>query len=115
MSLFDGTSERPRERKAKATKNVLKAKHRSNDESLLDPRYGVGSRSATHTTAANRTRNERRELTEAYERGEIKFNDTSSSFMLCYCNMAPDYHDFPHEPHKEEIAKFELQHYGKKR
>lgn len=82
MSLFDGTSERPRERKAKATKNVLKAKHRSNDESLLDPHYGVGSRSATHTTAANRTRNERRELTEAYERGEIKFNDTSQT--LCF-------------------------------
>lgn len=107
MSLFDGQPEQQPEKSRKKTKNVFKAKHRSNNEALVD--------SASRTTAAHRTKDECRAFTEAYERGEIKLEDTSHAFLLCFCYQYPDYHSFPHNPHTDEIAKFELEHYGRKK
>lgn len=115
MSLFNEQPEQQPEKSRKKTQNVFKTKYRSNDEALIDNRYGTGSRSASRTTAARRTKNERRAFTEAYERGEIKFEDTSHAFLLCHCYQYPDYHSFPHSPHTNEIAKFELEHYGRKK
>lgn len=117
MSLFDGTPDRKKEKRGSTqkTKNVHAGKYRSDDQALLDPRYGTGSRSAERTTAAHRTRNERRAITEAYERGEIKFDDTSDQFNLCRCNMFPDFHNYPHSPHTDELATFELQYHGRKK
>jgi hypothetical protein len=84
MSLFDGQAESGK-RAPKKAKSVLKAKHRSDNQALLD------------------------------ERGELILEDTSNAFLLCSCSMAPDYHSFPHEPHLDEIATFELQYHGKQK
>ena len=114
MSLFDGTIGGAKERKSTKAKTVHKGKHRSDDQALLDPRYGTGSRSTERTTAAHRTKDERRAITEAYEKGELKFADVSREFALCHCNQSPDYNEFPHEPHFDEIATFELQTHARR-
>lgn len=114
MSLFDGQQERGKERKTKKVKNVLKTKPSENQEHLIEPTYGLGTRSYNRSQAARHVRDERAKITEAYERGEIKFADCSPDFLLCHCSGPPEYHAFPHEIHRTELANFELQHYGRK-
>lgn len=104
MSLFDGAPISPKQRK--------KASSRSSAVKIVKrkPKYGNDK-----PVEAKTGRDERRRFTEAYERGEIKIEDTSDRFLLCHCCVSPDYHSFPHEPHVDELAKFELEHYGRRK
>lgn len=105
MSLFDRQPDRPKERIPKKTKNTTYNLSRSKNKK------GHGENPA-HPKVS---RDERRRVTELYERGEIIFEDTSDKFLLCHCRLSPDYHSYPHSPHTDELATFELQHYGKSR
>lgn len=100
MSLFDGTPDRGKEKRnsGRATKapNLAKIYRRNKTEKQ-----------------APTIRDERDRITTAYKRGELKFDDTSEQFNLCRCNMFPDFHNYPHSPHTDELAIFELQYHGK--
>lgn len=107
MSLFDGTPERPKSRSPKKASGratqLPKRKARS---------AGHGENSPVKQKVSG---DERARITAAYERGELKFDDVSQEFLLCRCSMPPDYRSLPHPPHVDEIATFELQHYGKRK
>lgn len=108
MSLFDGIPERAKQPKQKrsAIKSLPKTKKKSSRE------HGVNE----HTTQKV-SRDERRRITQAYERGELKFPDVSREFQLCYCdnNGAQTDSRFGHPYHGNEIAKFELEHHGRRK
>lgn len=116
MSLFDGRIGEPkkpkRETKTKSTKGARYTE--SQNESLFDPRYGTGSRSANRTTAARRTRAARKSITQRYESGELKFPDASREFGLCYCDeyqaqmqtKLPQSLSIGHDYHQNEMNLF---------
>ena len=104
ITLFDGQPARPKTKTIKTSKTIkpFTFRKKSNQDSSEGNRPKV-------------TRDERRRITEAYERGEIKFPDVSGAFLLCHCCVSPDYHSYPHAPHRNEEGVFELQHYGKRK
>lgn len=118
MSLFDNQPE-PRPDHRKKTPVVHKRKSGKNEEALVDARYGTGSRSYNASGAAQRTKQARNEITQAYERGEIQFFPDDPRWLeLCYCanggsNISPGI--FGHPWHREETATFELQHHGRRK
>lgn len=81
MSLFDGQADRMPERKAPKKSTLKKTKKPVREARRVS-------------------------VTERYERGDLKFEDVSESFLLCNCNQAPEYHQFPHDPHKEDEDLF---------
>lgn len=100
MSLWDGAADSPRQRRTpKTTKSLPKAKKRKTAQAHGDE----GKQKIS--------RDERRRITEAYERGELKFSDCSRAFLLCHCDQS----QYPHEIHEDEIGKFELESYGRKK
>ena len=108
MSLFDGQI---------GNNNQKRKRDRTKIKSLPKPRKtGRGEHREERNNLPTKTdRNERRRITEAYKRGELKFEDTSAAFALCRCCQSPDWHNYPHEYHRNEIAKFELETHAKKR
>ena len=104
VSLFDGIPER-----AKLSSKRTKSK------STSLPKRKKRTESTTTTEPKKISRDERRRITQAYERGELKFADTSAAFALCHCSMYPEFHSYPHAYHTNELARFELEHYERKK
>ena len=86
MSLFDRQLERVPERKLK--KSTLKK-----------PKKAEEPKRASAKT-------ERRKITEAWERGELKFDYLPDTLKVCTCNQAPEYHQFPHAWHEGDMDLF---------
>lgn len=74
MSLFDGQPDQRPERKKITRKAIC-------DEAMVS-NYGQETRSYNRSTAAENMRQERRRITEKYERGEMTFDPLE---LLCYC------------------------------
>jgi hypothetical protein len=112
VSLFDGRLEESKRsnlvsRKRKETKikgGSLPSKRKKTQE------HGIND-NKEHKVS----RDERRRITAAYERGEITFDCPPDAFALCHCCMPPDYHRYPHPYHLDETATFELQSYAKRK
>ena len=98
VSLFDGQSETSKRRTSKTASRTSSIKPRRTKPHGENPKQPKVAR------------DERERITQAYERGELVFADCSRDFLLCRCSE----YEFPHEPHIDELATFELQHYGKR-
>lgn len=107
MSLFDGIPDRPKQHSKKKTT--------SKSPAFAKPRKtGRGEHRQERNDRISR--DERRRVTDAYERGEIKFPDVSKEFQLCYCRNEGAQTDprFGHKYHRGELGRFELEHHGRK-
>lgn len=93
MSLFDGQPIESKRRGTKKTKSIHQGKSGPHpEESLFDPKYGDGTRSYARSTAAKRTREATKDITERYLAGELKFPDVSFEFVICNCDQFPRAH-----------------------
>ena len=101
MSLFDGKLTSAK-RKPNGKTRTLKKVKQAPQESLIDKRYGTGTRSYNKSTAAKRTRDERRDITERYERGELKFENDPHALEFCRCGE----YEYPHQWHTGEMDEF---------
>lgn len=105
MSLFDGQPDQQPERKKVARKAIC-------DEAMVS-NYGQETRSYNRSTAAENMRQERRRITEKYERGEMTFDPLE---LLCYCGglFSTGYQwitelGVGHPIHTEEMEQFQCQ------